>query len=137
MTYSLPSRSGLSGVVCDADGACVPADPGNVDWQAYQAWLAAGNAPTPAPSPPAPVPSCALWQLQAVMTPAQWMAVQSAVAALANPAVSAFFAHGTNVIPAELDDAAFARRFNRPRRGASDGAGQPGRGGFDPVKEGE
>jgi hypothetical protein len=99
MTYTLMARS--SGVVRDADGACVPADPGNVDWQAYELWLAAGNAPAPAPSPPPPVPSCALWQLQAVMTPAQWTAVQSAVAALANPAVSAFFAHGADVVPAD------------------------------------
>jgi hypothetical protein len=34
------------------------------------------------------------------MTAAQWTAAQAAVAALNNPAVSAFFAHGTNVIPA-------------------------------------
>ena len=65
-----------------------------------QAWLAAGNTPTPFTAPPAPVPTCQLWQLQAVMTAAQWTAAQSAVAALNNTAVSAFFAHGTNVIPA-------------------------------------
>lgn len=52
------------------------------------------------PTPPPPVPSCQLWQLQAVMTAAQWSAAQSAVDALNNPAVTAFFAHGTNVIPA-------------------------------------
>lgn len=51
-------------------------------------------------TPVPPVPSCALWQLQAVMTAAQWTAVTAAVAALGNAAVSAFFAHGTNVIPA-------------------------------------
>lgn len=48
---------------------------------------------------PAPVYICQLWQLQAVMTSAQWTAVQSAVASLNNPAVTAFFAHGTNSIP--------------------------------------
>lgn len=64
------------------------------------AWIAAGNEPTPYTPPPALPPTCQLWQLQAVMTAAQWTAVQNAIVALNNPAVSAFFAHGTNVIPA-------------------------------------
>ena len=29
---------------------CVPDDPANTDWQAYQAWLEAGNTPLPAGS---------------------------------------------------------------------------------------
>ena len=30
-----------------SDGSVIPADPANTDWQAYQAWLEAGNALTP------------------------------------------------------------------------------------------
>lgn len=51
-------------------------------------------------SPPAPVPTCLLWQLQAALTPGQWTAAQAAVMAANNPMLTAFFSHGGNPIPA-------------------------------------
>ena len=34
-------------IFCITTGAGIPNDPENVDWQAYQEWLAAGNTPLP------------------------------------------------------------------------------------------
>jgi hypothetical protein len=108
MVYTLIANT--TSVTRDADGSFIPADPRNVDWQAYQAWLAAGNAPNPAPTPPAPVPTALLWQLEAVcngppaslgFTPPTWAQVQAAVQAQASAALTAFFNVGTNAIPAD------------------------------------
>lgn len=45
---SVPYRITQSGDVQRvADGALLPEDPANTDWQAYQAWLADGGVPTP------------------------------------------------------------------------------------------
>ena len=39
-------------IVRDEDGAFIPTDPDNVDYQRYLAWLDEGNEPTPYTPPP-------------------------------------------------------------------------------------
>jgi hypothetical protein len=50
LTYSLTNDPEI---VQRSDGLFIPNDPGNADWREYQAWLAAGNEPAPAPASPA------------------------------------------------------------------------------------
>jgi hypothetical protein len=40
-----------AGVLRSTDGASIPADPGNLDYQAFLTWQAAGNVPQPADPP--------------------------------------------------------------------------------------
>lgn len=51
MTYQLTTGNMI---LRTTDGAFIPPDPANTDYAAYQAWLAEGNTPEPAPEPPAP-----------------------------------------------------------------------------------
>jgi len=38
----------VNSVICTTDGACIPMDEANTDYQAYLAWVAEGNVAIPA-----------------------------------------------------------------------------------------
>jgi hypothetical protein len=50
MIYTLTARPEI--IIRDEDGAIIPNDPDNVDYQEFLAWLDEGYAPTPYTPPP-------------------------------------------------------------------------------------
>lgn len=45
-----PVTGFLDSITRTSDGAVIPFDPENADYQTYLAWLAAGNTPDPIPT---------------------------------------------------------------------------------------
>jgi hypothetical protein len=47
-TVIMFGKTEQSSVIRISDGACIPFDPANTDYQAYLKWLEEGNTPLPA-----------------------------------------------------------------------------------------
>jgi hypothetical protein len=77
-TYALIDQPG----VLRSDGAIIPLDASNMDYQGFLQWVAAGNTPTPPPVPPPPV-NISAGDFLNFFTPTEQQAVQTAC--LASP----------------------------------------------------
>lgn len=96
MVYTLTN---FNSVVRDLDGATIPNDPSNRDWQEYQAWLGAGNTPNPMP-PPKPNKQFTFLQFMALFTPTE----QDAIITSTDMQVRLFLVMATGAGPIDLDN---------------------------------
>lgn len=93
MTYTLTNAQS---VIRDADGACIPFDPANTDYQTYLKWVDEGNTPNPYVEPPKPVPQqVPMWAVRTVLsTHNLFDQAQAAIAASTDVALKNVWEYG-------------------------------------------
>ena len=111
MTYTLTENTAI---IRDVDGATIPAETTNIDYQEYRHWLSLGNAPTPYVAPPAPIPSSvALWRAKAALHEAGLLDQADAmITAANNPVLAAFWSNATSIERASPTLASLATQLN-------------------------
>src|SRR5579859_4200261 len=62
-------------IIRDSDGACIPNDLGNTDYQNYLKWVEAGNTPTPYVAPVVPPPPISFLAFMNLFTPTEQAAL--------------------------------------------------------------
>jgi hypothetical protein len=83
-----------------ADGAFIPPDPRNADYQVFLFWQAAGNTPDPYIAPAAPVPDITRRQLLLALAGANLVTADEAIAAAQTGALPAAIAAAFATLPA-------------------------------------
>jgi hypothetical protein len=111
MTYTLANS--LS-VIRDADGAFIPFDPANTDYQTYLAWVAEGNEPNPYVEPPAPIPQqVPMWAVRTVLhNHSLFDQAQAAVTASGNVAIQNVWEYGNFAVRNSAAIATLATTLN-------------------------
>ena len=65
--YKIATADPNGAVIRTIDNAWIPADPGNIDYIAYQVWLTEGGVPDPYVAPPPSTPEATQAQQNAVL----------------------------------------------------------------------